>query len=224
VDSRVSIGIGSIGRLVENAIVESTGPAFELSGRGLDTLPKHLRMNLSTDPAHEELPLLVAALHGSVDAVKAHQKDIPLTFAVDQAAHIGLLGGIAWVLSDSGITLTPNPGYAVLVWVAGFVAVTRGAGFAVSKVAKQLTEINGLEIDGLQHGGACIGTLERTLIFLLILIGQPGAIGFLVAAKSILRFEEAKKQKLAEYVLIGTLLSFTLAISLTFLTMKAAAL
>lgn len=39
-------------------------------------------------------------------------------------------------------------------------------------------------------------------------------IGFLVAAKSILRFEEAKKQKLAEYVLIGTLLSFSLAIAL----------
>ena len=39
-------------------------------------------------------------------------------------------------------------------------------------------------------------------------------IGFLVAAKSILRFEEAKKQKLAEYILIGTLLSFSLAIAL----------
>ena len=55
-------------------------------------------------------------------------------------------------------------------------------------------------------------------------IGQPGAIGFLVAAKSILRFEEAKKQKLAEYVLIGTLLSFTLAMALSYLTLQAAKL
>jgi hypothetical protein len=77
-------------------------------------------------------------------------------------------------------------------------------------------------VNGLKQGGATIGNLERTLIFLLILIGQPGAIGFLVAAKSILRFEEAKKQELAEYVLIGTLLSFTLAIALTYLTLTAA--
>lgn len=39
-----------------------------------------------------------------------------------------------------------------------------------------------------------------------------------VAAKSILRFEEAKKQPLAEYVLIGTLWSFSLAIALAYFT------
>ena len=43
-------------------------------------------------------------------------------------------------------------------------------------------------------------------------------IGFLVAAKSILRFEEAKEQKLAEYVLIGSLLSFSIAIILSAVT------
>lgn len=170
------------------------------------------------------LPVGVALLHGAIDAVKTRFKDTPLTFAVDQAFHLGALGLIAIVLTDFRITLTPDPWYEILVWVAGYVAVTRGAGFAVAKVAKQLVEVNGLRIDGLKQGGACIGALERTLIFQLILIGQPGAIGFLVAAKSILRFEEAKKQKLAEYVLIGTLLSFTLAISLTYLTLKAAAL
>lgn len=66
-----------------------------------------------------------------------------------------------------------------------------------------------------------IGNLERALIFLLIFIGYPAGIGFLVAAKSILRFEEAKKQKLAEYVLIGTLLSFSMAIAITVITQWA---
>ena len=47
-------------------------------------------------------------------------------------------------------------------------------------------------------------------IFIFVITGHPAGIGFLVAAKSILRFEEAKEQKLAEYVLIGTLLSFSL--------------
>ena len=36
----------------------------------------------------------------------------------------------------------------------------------------------------------------RCFIFLFIFFGQPAGIGFLVAAKSILRFEEAKEQKL----------------------------
>jgi hypothetical protein len=52
-------------------------------------------------------------------------------------------------------------------------------------------------------------------------IGQAGGIGFLGAAKSILRFEEAKKQKLAECVSMGTLLSFSLAIALTSATRRA---
>ncbi len=167
------------------------------------------------------LPLAVGLLHGLVDLVKSRVPDTPGTFLFDQAVHLGILGLIACGLHETGIPLTPDPWYAGLVWVSGFVAVTRGAGFAIAKFASQLLEENHLELDGLKRGGECIGNLERTLIFLLILIGQPGAIGFLVAAKSILRFEEAKKQKLAEYVLIGTLLSFTLAIALTTMTLLA---
>ena len=72
--------------------------------------------------------------------------------------------------------------------------------------------------NGLRGGGAQIGRLERALIFLFLLMGQPNGIGFLIAAKSILRFEEAKKQHLAEYILIGTLWSFGLAIGLGWVT------
>lgn len=67
---------------------------------------------------------------------------------------------------------------------------------------------------GLKNGGYWIGVGERTLIYLFILSGVPEAIGFLVAAKSIFRFGEIKdlqQRKLAEYILIGTLMSFTAA-------------
>jgi hypothetical protein len=52
-------------------------------------------------------------------------------------------------------------------------------------------------------------------VFCFILIGHFEAIGFLLAAKSIFRFgdlKEAKDRKLTEYVLIGTLLSFGVAL------------
>ena len=48
-----------------------------------------------------------------------------------------------------------------------------------------------------------------TLVF--VLLGQYEAVGFIIAAKSLLRFAEGDKAK-SEYVLIGTLLSFSMAI------------
>ncbi|HCT43620.1 MAG TPA: hypothetical protein DF699_00235 [Phycisphaerales bacterium] len=46
---------------------------------------------------------------------------------------------------------------------------------------------------------------------LIIMMGQPSGVGFLVAAKSILRFGDIKdghQRRVAEYVIIGTFLSF----------------
>ena len=52
-------------------------------------------------------------------------------------------------------------------------------------------------------------TTERGLIFLLLMVGQPTGVGFLIAAKSVLRFDTtAKDQSAGEYVIIGTLASF----------------
>jgi len=167
------------------------------------------------------LPLSVIAGHGILDLIKKKLPDTATTFTIDQTLHVAFLGGIAIFLHRTGIGLAIHEIYRPLVWAAGFVAVVQGSGYPVAKVTKRLIDENNLSIDGLRSGGKLIGQLERTLIFLLMVIGQPAGIGFLVAAKSILRFEEAKKQQLAEYVLIGTLLSFSLAIALSYLTIKA---
>jgi hypothetical protein len=70
-------------------------------------------------------------------------------------------------------------------------------------------------VRGLNNGGTVIGYLERMLILIFILSGQFAGVGFLVAAKSILRFGEVKdgdNRKQAEYIIIGTFASFLLAI------------
>lgn len=162
------------------------------------------------------LPLGVALLHSIIDGVKQMTaRDTAKTFALDQASHMVGLLGLGWVLTTkewlpgfSGI------GYVPIVVVAGFIATIRGAGYFTGKVVGHIKERNKLQIEGLDNGGALIGNLERALIFLLVYINQPAGIGFLVAAKSILRFQEAKDRKMAEYVLIGTLLSFSLAIAI----------
>jgi hypothetical protein len=66
---------------------------------------------------------------------------------------------------------------------------------------------------GFPSGGERIGQLERFLVYVLILIGEPNAIGFLIAAKSILRFGELKEDRRdAEYVIIGTMWSLVCAL------------
>lgn len=72
-----------------------------------------------------------------------------------------------------------------------------------------------IETKSLQHAGMMIGYLERILVLIFILQGQWSAIGFLVTAKSVFRFSDLKMgqdRKLTEYILIGTLLSFGIAI------------
>ena len=69
--------------------------------------------------------------------------------------------------------------------------------------------------ESLKNAGKWIGVIERFLILSFILINQWAAIGFLLAAKSIFRFgdlNEGKDQKKTEYILIGTLLSFSIAL------------
>lgn len=66
---------------------------------------------------------------------------------------------------------------------------------------------------GQPGAGQMIGYVERLLIFIFVLCGSFEAIGFLITAKSILRFGESAKDKhYAEYVLLGTLLSCLLAL------------
>ena len=70
-------------------------------------------------------------------------------------------------------------------------------------------------IDSLKNAGNWIGIIERLLVFVFIVVGQFGAVGFLLAAKSVFRFGDLNREsnmKLTEYVLIGTLLSFGIAI------------
>ncbi len=77
------------------------------------------------------------------------------------------------------------------------------------------TQINDEMGPSLQNAGKWIGILERILVLTFVLAAQFQAIGFLIAAKSILRISvktENSARILSEYVLIGTFISFTIAI------------
>jgi len=69
--------------------------------------------------------------------------------------------------------------------------------------------------ESLQDAGKYIGILERLFVFVFVITGHWEAVGFLLAAKSVFRFgdlKDSKDRKLTEYILIGTLTSFGIAI------------
>lgn len=77
--------------------------------------------------------------------------------------------------------------------------------------------------NGIKDAGKYIGMLERLFIFAFVITSFWEGIGFLLAAKSIFRFgdlKEHKEIKLTEYILIGTLLSFGIAILIGQLYLK----
>lgn len=61
--------------------------------------------------------------------------------------------------------------------------------------------------------GATIGALERLLIVAFVLVGAEAAVGFVIAAKTIARFKQLDDRGFAEYYLLGTLASVSVALA-----------
>lgn len=61
--------------------------------------------------------------------------------------------------------------------------------------------------------GRLIGVLERATALTLVLLGEYGALGLVVAAKALARFRGLEERDFAEYFLIGTLASLLVALA-----------
>jgi hypothetical protein len=96
------------------------------------------------------------------------------------------------------------------IYVSAIIFLLNGGTDLVRAVLKKV-KIEDAKIEK-DNTGKLIGNIERVLLFIFILFNSLTAIGFVIAAKSIARFEELKHKKFAEYYLIGTLTSALLAI------------
>lgn len=171
-----------------------------------------------------QVALPVAIAHLTIDAIKTwglpnDVRSSLTAFLTDQGAHLMTLfiaafwwpGAIefGWWANWAAIALPP----AILL--SGYIAAVIAGGYVVGMQTAKFEMPN----NGLPDAGRMIGQLERTMIFLLVLIDEPTGVGFLIAAKSILRFDAAKDdRKTSEYVIIGTLASFAWALAITFAT------
>lgn len=103
-----------------------------------------------------------------------------------------------------------------LILLVVYVGVIFGGGHLVRYLTKPLFKhdltITGQSTSELQNAGRYIGWLERFLILTAIMLQSPATIGLILTAKSITRYPELKSVRFAEYFLIGTLLSLSIAI------------
>ncbi|KQS39808.1 DUF3307 domain-containing protein [Pedobacter sp. Leaf194] len=163
--------------------------------------------------------LTIGVLHFVIDALKSvlqTKKNARILFFVDQILHFSSIV-LVWHIFYQGylnISFINEAKYWILISGLLFLTIPTSIIMKVI-IAKWLPESDDESPKSLQNAGKYIGILERVLIFVFILTNHFEAVGFLLAAKSIFRFgdlKEAQDLKLTEYVLIGTLLSFGIAI------------
>jgi len=167
------------------------------------------------------LPIYVFVIHLAINIWKVYQKKKVVYFVIDQLLHIlslvllVMIWGNRWTEFIVFIKSLLNNSNFLLI-LAGYITVTYPMGIFIGQLTQKWQLESKTKENGLAQAGIWIGLLERFLIFTFILMEQYTAIGFLIAAKSILRYNDKdfNTQKQTEYVLIGTLMSFASAIIL----------
>jgi hypothetical protein len=163
--------------------------------------------------------LLIGLSHYIIDALKLvlqQKSNRRFLFFIDQLLHIGVIFTTYFWYSETSFTLDMIVNeqsllmFICLLFLTLPVSIFMKVIFLKWNIAK-LTEGK----KSLKDAGKYIGVLERVLVFVFVVLDHWEAVGFLITAKSVFRFGDltaAKQRKLTEYVLIGTLISFGIAI------------
>ena len=164
--------------------------------------------------------LIMSGIHLVIDGLKKELLNIKkvriYVFFIDQLLHFLVI--IIFVSAYPHLFkidfFTDLPELKYLLYILGYILILK----PVNILIREIFKVYEIKLDKTEKGktelpnaGKLIGNIERILTLTLIILGQYAAIGFIMAAKSILRFKETQTQK-AEYVLIGTMLSFGIAI------------
>lgn len=167
---------------------------------------------------------LVMFTHYIIDLWKLNQSEKVVYFIIDQSLHLLVLFGL-WCLFVAPAGWLPKNWVSVMhsqkAWAiaSGYLLVTFPLSLLMTSATQRWrreAEENSMRSSiSLNEAGKWIGIFERILVFTFVVSSHFEGIGFLIAAKSILRFNDIKgneARKEAEYILIGTLMSFSFSI------------
>ena len=160
--------------------------------------------------------LVIFFTHLLIDGWKSFQADNIKYFLIDQFLHL-LVILICWYV----VFLNPDTIRAAWQFIntknhwmllTAFVFVSQPAAILIGQLTKKWrAQIPGG--DSLGNAGKWIGIIERIIILALVIHQQYASVGLLLTAKGLLRFNEPNRLEVkTEYLLIGTLISFGLAV------------
>jgi len=161
--------------------------------------------------------IIIAVIHFATDVLKVFlqsQKSKEIWFFADQFIHISTIVLVAFLSQNIELNFSLLFTEYYLSLAMFVYALTQPASAFIKHIISKWSFMIDTD-DSLENAGKYIGMLERLLVFACVISGYWEVIGFLLAAKSVFRFgdlKESKDRKLTEYVLIGTLLSFGIAI------------
>ncbi len=174
------------------------------------------------------LALLLMVSHGIIDVIKLYfQKESHKfqLFIIDQVLHI-LSIIVLWLIffkQELDFSIWCENG-DIWIYILSILFLTNVTGIIMREfMSKWSKTLKDKHEESLNNAGKYIGFLERLLVFVFVVTANWEGIGFLLAAKSVFRFgdlKESKDRKLTEYILIGTLLSFGIAIATGMLVLK----
>lgn len=171
-----------------------------------------------------QIPVIIFVTHYIIDLWKLYQKENALTFFADQLLHIIVII-VVWLIWYQPVnwinthikSLLGNynfwliaTAYLITVFPLAFIL-----GYATQRWRKDIEQKVNRSETSLSEAGKWIGIFERILVLTFVIVNHYEGIGFLIAAKSILRYNDIKSdimRKEAEYILIGTLMSFASSI------------
>ncbi|MCD1117212.1 DUF3307 domain-containing protein [Chryseobacterium turcicum] len=164
--------------------------------------------------------VLVGISHFIIDACKLsfqNNQTKKSWFFIDQALHVAVIGGVSLYFGEFNFDFLKNQDFLKITMGALF--LTTPASIFIKLLLSSWTPVTeeegNIQTESLSSAGKYIGILERLLVFTFIVVNHWEGVGFMIAAKSVFRFSDlaqAKQRKLTEYVLIGTLLSFGIAV------------
>lgn len=174
------------------------------------------------------LALFVMLSHGIIDTIKLYtQKESNKThwFFIDQALHIVSILVLWFLFFKPEINLNALvDDEKIWIYAIALLFITIVSAIVIRELMSSWSiTLNDNDEESLKNAGKYIGMLERLFVFVFVITGNWEGIGFLLAAKSVFRFgdlKESKDRKLTEYILIGTLSSFGIAVGVGMLALK----
>lgn len=177
---------------------------------------------------------ILSILHFIIDGVKYLYvrlwKKEKKAFILDQILHGIILLLTSYIMVVRNIPIVEMPFFRemfttfnvseifLVSWILSVLLIYKPANIFIQVVLSDFRPAHRDEGSQIKNAGRFIGTVERIIMLIFLSLNQYAALGLVLTAKSIARYDKIAKDKdFAEYYLLGTLLSTLIVILCSFL-------